>query len=249
MVSALDGTNGAKLPTLEGLDAFMKAMEAEYKGNMAAARTAALALEKVADAAVKKFKANPKIPKTSVEYGNKVSTNAGTLATDLQDAVTEPLKTVRTARANLAKYQEGNAKVHESDIPALKKDIVAKKFPYIESHPKIMAAFRKYCVAGHLDEQLDAYEASKLNATGEKAVELYLEFIKVGSPKEANVSNEIRKDFDAKYAKYMAAKASKTGDPASFMVDLKWQTVGQNCIGMMAQRIAEFATSLEKYYP
>jgi hypothetical protein len=246
--AALDGTNGARIPKLDALDAFVAGMEDEQKDHVVPAQQAAEALAKVASTTNGKFKANPKIPKACVEYSADVAADAKELATDLKTYTAGPLKMVKAARERLATLQKMSAILPEL-IP-IKKNILSGKFGYIEGNAKVYKAFRGYCTKAHLDDQLDAYEACQENARGEKAVKNYLQYIKEGAPDQANVAASLRKEFDDPYQELQEAK--KTGDKSvtadKVMVNLPWKTVGDQIVKCMAQRITEFASTIEDYW-
>jgi hypothetical protein len=246
--AALDGQNGAKLPKLDQLDDFIADIESEYKTNVTAAHQAALNLAKVADATNAKFKANPAIPKPSVQYTADVSADAKELAADLKTCANDPLKMVKAARDRLAELHQGNAKVTEL-IP-IRKNILSNKMAYIQSNAKVYAAFRKYCTKAHVDDQLDAWEACQENAKGDKAVKYYLQYIKQGAPDQANVPASLRKEFDEPYEQLQQAKKNKDNSvtPDKVMVNLPWKDVGNQIMGMMAQRFTEFSLTLENYW-
>ena len=116
--------------------------------------------------------------------------------------------------------------------------------------PKLYAAFRGYCTKAHLDDQLDAWEACQENARGDRAVKYYLQYIKDGAPDQANVAASLRKDFDEPYQELQEAKKSgnKTVTADKVMVNLPWKAVGDEIVKCMAQRITEFATTIEDYW-
>jgi hypothetical protein len=246
--AAIDGPNGARIPKLDGLDDFIAGIEDEQKTHILPAQQAAEALAKVATATHAKFKANPKIPKTSVDYSEDVATDAKELAADLKTSTAGPLKMVKAARERLATLQAKNAMIPEL-IP-IKKNVLSGKFGYIEGNAKVYAAFRKYCDKAHLGDQLDAWEACQENARGEKAVKYYLQYIKDGAPDQANVAASLRSQFDEPYDELQEAK--KSGNKAvtadKVMVNLPWKAVGAEIVTCVAQRITEFANTIEDYW-
>ena len=65
---------------------------------------------------------------------------------------------------------------------------------------------RKYLRKLRAEEQFDAYLAAGTNPSGARAAEVYLQYFKVGAPKEANIQANLRMVIDAKYEKYVSTK-------------------------------------------